>query len=116
MDKYDDKLDEARFFVERVKEAAQSSDPWPLTCYLRAFVAAARSVAAYLQKEAKDVGRRKEYYDLHDPDPVLTFFRNVRNDNLKVNPLHPTKYVVLTVNSASRLNWFSAAMATRSTG
>ncbi len=66
-----------------------------LTYDLRAFVSAARSIAAYVHKDAKakGVNALQKYDGLASRDPALKFFRDVRNVNLHAGPVHPRKGV-----------------------
>jgi hypothetical protein len=102
-DKYADKLEEARYFLSRMRSESQEPTPWPFTYDLRAFVSAARSAVDYAQTEAKAQDRAREYYGLHDASEVRTFFRGLRNDNLHVAPVHPSKSVHAGVTLVAHL-------------
>lgn len=96
-DKYADKLAEAEYFLARMCDTAQQGDPWPFTYNMRAFVSAARSVEDYVQRAAKAAGQSSAFFLRHDKEPVLDFFRSLRNVNLHEAPAHATHQTSLSV-------------------
>jgi hypothetical protein len=98
IDMFDDKLREARFFLEHMRAVANDREPWPFTYHLRAFLAAMRSATSYAQTAAERRSRKRDWYDLHDADRLRKFLRELRDENLHVRPVHPQRTVHATIS------------------
>lgn len=101
LSKFDEKLAEARYFLSRMRAEVANPDPLPLTANLRAFVGAARSAVLYAEEDvfqkangrpAKGAGERRSHPKvqrlqmLHTTEQVLTFFRELRNEDVHIKP------------------------------
>ena len=81
------KLTEARHFLNRM--LAEHGNPAAFTHESSAFMGAARSVLQYARKEAKLKTGGQDWYDHAMANPLLCFFRDLRNDNVHEVPARP---------------------------
>lgn len=83
------KLAEARHFLNRMHE--EDSNPAAFALELSAFMGAARSVLQYAHKEAMGKSCGQQWYDQTMTNPLLCFFRNLRNDSTHRVPVEPLR-------------------------
>lgn len=80
-----EKLREAEYFLERVRENQPDREAFKYT--LSAFLSAARSVTFFMQKEFKRTLGFEAWYEIEQDkmksDPVMKFFLDARNVTLK---------------------------------
>src|SRR5437773_1982245 len=81
------KLTEASHFLERMH--AERGYPAGFTLELSAFMGAARSVLQYAGREAKLKPGGQQWYDQTMANPLLCFFRDMRNNSIHEVPLKP---------------------------
>src|SRR5437867_2354586 len=94
------KLAEARHFLNRMH--TERGHPKGFTLELSAFMGAARSVLQYAGREAKLKPGGQQWYDQAMADPLLCFFRDLRNNSIHEVPVRPvTKF---TTEAAEFLN------------
>jgi hypothetical protein len=92
MDKTEDKLQEANFFYNKMRESIDF--PLVFCNYLSAFLSASRSVLQYILGEIqkkKKVNEKQWYDDTMSQSPVLTFFKDKRDVNIHKNPIEVKK-------------------------
>jgi hypothetical protein len=94
------KLTEASHFLERMH--ADHGYPAGFTLELSAFIGAARSVLQYALREAKLKPGGQQWYDQTMTNPLLCFFRNVRNNSVHEVPVKPV--TKMTTEVAGFLN------------
>lgn len=91
------KLDEAAFFLEKVREyyfdvLGEDEESRPFLYYLSAFVSAARSVAWVMRSEYSNSDGWEVWYQARQPEledrALLRQFRDMRNRSEKSGPLH----------------------------
>lgn len=94
------KLIEARHFLDRMH--SEHGNPAAFTLELSAFMGAARSVLQYACREAKLKPGGQDWYDQKMANPLLCFFRGLRDNNVHEVPAKPlTK---MTTEAAGLLN------------
>ena len=81
------KLTEARHFLNRMH--AEHSNPAAFALELSAFMGAARSVLQYACREAKLKPGGQQWYDQTMANPLLCFFRDLRNNSIHEVPVKP---------------------------
>jgi hypothetical protein len=81
------KLKEASHFLERMH--VEQGYPAGFTLELSAFMGAARSVLQYAGKEAKLKQGGQRWYDHAMVNPLLCFFRDMRNNSIHETPVKP---------------------------
>lgn len=81
------KLIEARHFLDRMH--AEHGNPAAFALELSAFMGAARSVLQYACREAKLKPGGQQWYDQTMADPLLCFFRDLRNNSIHKVPVKP---------------------------
>jgi hypothetical protein len=81
------KLTEASHFLERMH--AERDHPAGFTVELSAFMGAARSVLQYAWREAKLKPGGQQWYDQTMANPLLCFFRDMRNNSIHEVPVKP---------------------------
>ena len=95
------KLTEARHFLERMY--VERGNPAAFAHELSAFVGAARSVLQHVHKEAKVKPGGQQWYDQTMANPLLRFFRQMRNDSTHEGPpVTPAR--MFTTEAAGLLN------------
>jgi len=81
------KLTEARHFLDRMH--AEHGNPAAFALELSAFMGAARSVLQYACREAKLKPGGQQWYDQTMANPLLCFFRDLRNNSIHEVPVKP---------------------------
>jgi len=81
------KLTEARHFLDRMH--AEHGNPTAFALELSAFMGAARSVLQYAGREAKLKPGGQQWYDQAMANPLLCFFRDLRNNSIHEVPVKP---------------------------
>ena len=81
------KLAEARHFLDRMH--AEHGNPAAFALELSAFMGAARSVLQYACREAKLKPGGQLWYDQIMANPLLCFFRDLRNNSIHEVPVRP---------------------------
>jgi hypothetical protein len=85
MDRKDLKLDEAKYFLQRLEKESQA--PHNFHFELSAFLSAARSIVQYAYDEAKANNGLKWYQDSLSNYPMIQFFRDKRDVNIHSKPV-----------------------------
>jgi hypothetical protein len=90
-DKYDEKLDEAAYFLDWMRDEERGPDHRPFSWNLGAFLSAARCVPEYIRKAAAQGGaaRLRAYDELVVKEPLMKLFRDLRNSNIHEAPVKP---------------------------
>lgn len=92
------KLDEAGYFLEQMKKFP---DERTIVFNLDAFLCASRSVTFVLQKEFSENERFNVWYESKQremqADPLLTFFRDMRNVSVKEHAPEPKRETHVSV-------------------
>lgn len=87
------KLEEAAFFLELMKRAAEKR---PFSYFLSAFLSAARSVLQYAHRETEvNPTAWKWYADAMAGSMLFQFFKEERNLNIHERPVAPTGHYVM---------------------
>ena len=81
------KLTEARHFLDRMY--VEHGNPVAFALELSAFMGAARSVLQYACKEAQLKPGGQQWYDQTMANPLLCFFRDLRNNSIHEMPVKP---------------------------
>lgn len=89
-----DKLDEAKFFLNQLKASLFS--PQTFNWYVSAFLAAARSVLQYAEKEAKNSNAAHAWYQKAVQDKFVKFFKVQRDISIHQQPIKPQKATTVT--------------------
>lgn len=96
-----EKLLEAEFFLERMNET--QSDRAAFKYNLSAFLAAARSVTWFMQKEFKKVSGFKEWYEEKQAkmksDSDMTFLNKTRKITIHIKPIQLHAHVDVTISA-----------------
>ena len=94
------KLTEARHFLERMY--VERGNPAAFAHELSAFIGAARSVLQHAHKEAKVKPGGQQWYDQTMANPLLCFFKNMRDNSIHEVPVRPAR--TFTTEAAGLLN------------
>ena len=89
------KLAEARHFLDRMH--AEHGNPAAFTLELSAFMGAARSVLQYACREAQLKPGGQKWYDQTMANPLLCFFRDLRDNNIHEVPAKPLTKITTEV-------------------
>ena len=89
------KLIEARHFLDRMH--AEHGNPTSFALELSAFMGAARSVLQYACREATLKPGGQQWYDQTMANPLLCFFRDLRNNNVHEVPAQPLTKITTEV-------------------
>jgi len=81
------KLKEARDFLGRMH--AERDNPDSFARELSAFLTASRSVLQYAHKEAVPKHGGQRWYDQAIANPLLAYFKDLRDDNIHALPVRP---------------------------
>ena len=92
---YVDKMNEAKYFLERVREHVQSDRPQEVAYTFSAFMSAARSVLQYAHDEAKERKTLQWYETAVAGRAVVKKFRDMRNVSVHVTPVGPEQQVTI---------------------
>jgi len=91
-----EKLSEAKYFAKRMK--ASINDPQDFQYELSAFLSSARSVLQYAYEEAKNKPDGIQWYEAQiRGNSVLKFFKDKRNVNIHVEPVKPSKNILMSI-------------------
>jgi hypothetical protein len=101
-----DKLDEARYFLDRLVESGATRDRLLVKYQLSAFLSASRSVLQYSYEEAKQKGKIQWYENAVTADPSITFLRDERNANVHERPVAPVE--ISSVDMDAKLSFAGA--------
>ena len=92
------KLDEAKFFFSQM--SVNFDDRNKFTYNLSAFLSSARSVLQYALEEVKNMKGGQKRYDNHIAGShTLKFFKDKRDINIHVQPIHPTQHVNVSLSA-----------------
>ncbi len=92
-----EKLEEARHFLERMRQA---TEPKGFQYELSAFLSAARSALQYALEEAKSkTGGQKWYDDAVKSLPLVSFFKEKRDLSVHEAPVIPSFGVTIGVSA-----------------
>jgi hypothetical protein len=91
-DRFDEKLDEAAYFLERMRFEERGSDHRTFRWNLGAFLSAVRCVQQYIRKAAvhSNLAQVAAYDELASKEPLLKCFRELRNLDIHEAPVRPT--------------------------
>ena len=89
-----DKIREARYFLDCLREQVTEHDP-NFRYSLSAFLSAGQSGLQYLHRKAKSGNRVKWYQQIVSGDTVLKFFKEQRNINIHEHPVDTSIGVIL---------------------
>jgi len=117
--KESEKLEEARYFYDRMIEVQKNeiqNNRKFFTYNFSAFLSAARSVLQYMCKEIgrkKETAARQEAKKWYDgkmvASPVLGFFKGERDINIHITPIRPIGHIVAIGSSSISFRYsFSA--------
>jgi len=84
-----EKLGEASYFFTRMRQ--ERGMPLHFKYNLSAFFSAARSVLQFANKEAKQKNRQDWYVKIMNSEPVLQYFRDMRNVSVHEKSVQPIK-------------------------
>jgi hypothetical protein len=91
-----EKLEEARHFLERMRQA---TEPKGFQFELSAFLSAARSALQYALEEAKSKTGGQKWYDAVKSSPFVSFFKEKRNLSVHEAPVIPSFGVTIGVSA-----------------
>jgi len=113
MDKYAEKLGEARFHLDRVREDIRTGRKQATTIDLRAFLGSARTVALYVKEEAHAKSGIQEYAVLATREPMLAFFKALRDSDHHHEPHDPpTRFVPSSLKCWDGTAWVDTPLRT----
>jgi hypothetical protein len=89
------KLTEARHFLDRMQ--VEHGNPAAFALELSAFIAAGRSVLQYACREARLKPGGQQWYDQTMANPLLCFFRDLRNNSIHEVSVKPVSKMTTEV-------------------
>lgn len=113
-----DKLLEAKYFLERMAENQSTQDAFKYN--LSAFLAAARSVTAIMQKEFDKVFGFKDWYEeiqaTLQSDDAMRLLRDKRDITIHQQPVRPRAHVNVSITERIALSDSMSIVITRADG
>ncbi|HHT9119823.1 MAG TPA: hypothetical protein ACFYD3_04665 [Candidatus Hypogeohydataceae bacterium YC41] len=107
-----EKIKEAEYFYNRmIKKAQEDSDAFKYN--LSAFLAAARSVLQFAQKEVQNKPEGQRWYESVVKNEVVSFFKNKRNINIHKEPVKVLKDTHISCQPVSLSLSLSASIIIR---
>lgn len=105
-EKIEDKMQEAYFFYERMKESSEID--FAFKFYLSAFLSASRSVLQYIEddvngKKGKEIGSQY-WYDEINKDDMIKFFKNKRDFNIHKKTIKTKKDILIRIQNCLHLS------------